>query len=208
LGFPVEVSGFANLDTIGVVYLKPKGIKGCCNVVRRILQRRRIFVEDCSRDKMMIPREILIEPFRPEDQAAVKALILAGLVEHWGRLDASKNPDLDDIASSYAGGTFLIARLAGQVIGTGALVSKDEKTGQIVRMSVAASQRRRGTGRLILENLLDCARRAGMTEVILETTSAWTSVIEFYKNGGFELTHHRGEDAYFRLGMEAGTASR
>jgi putative acetyltransferase len=157
--------------------------------------------------KVVNTGEIWIEPFLPEDQAAVKALILAGLVEHWGRLDASKNPDLDDIASSYAGGTFLVARQAGQVIGTGALVPKDENTGQIVRMSVAASQRRRGTGRLILENLLDCARRAGMREVILETTATWPEVIEFYKNAGFELTHYQGGDAYFRLGLEAGTTS-
>lgn len=157
--------------------------------------------------KVVITGEIWIEPFRPEDQAAVKALILAGLVEHWGKLDASKNPDLDDIASSYASGTFLVARQAGQVIGTGALVPRSENAGQIVRMSVAASHRRLGTGRLILENLLDCARRAGMTEVILETTAAWTSVIEFYKNASFELTHYQGQDAYFRLGLEAGTAS-
>jgi putative acetyltransferase len=151
--------------------------------------------------------EILIEPFQPEDQAAVKALVLAGLVEHWGRLDASKNPDLDDIASSYASGTFLIARLAGQVIGSGALVPISESTGQIVRMSVAASHRRLGTGSLILENLLDCARRAGMKEVILETTAVWMGVIEFYKSAGFEITHYQGEDAYLRLGLEAETAS-
>jgi GNAT superfamily N-acetyltransferase len=157
--------------------------------------------------KVVNTGEILIEPFQPEDQAAVKALILAGLVEHWGRLDVSKNPDLDNIASSYAGGTFLIARQAGQVIGTGALVPWSENTGQIVRMSVAASRRRLGTGRLILENLLVCARRAGMKEVILETAAAWTGVIEFYKNAGFELTHYQGDDAYFRLGLEAGTAS-
>jgi putative acetyltransferase len=157
--------------------------------------------------KVVNTGEIWIEPFRPEDQATVKALILAGLVEHWGQLDASKNPDLDDIASSYAGGTFLVARVAGRVIGSGALVPKDEYTGQIVRMSVAASHRRLGTGRLILENLLHCARRAGMTEVILETTATWTDVVEFYKNAGFELTHHQGGDAYFRLGLEAGTGS-
>jgi putative acetyltransferase len=157
--------------------------------------------------KVVNAGEIWIEAFRPEDQAAVKSLILAGLVEHWGRLDASKNPDLDDIASYYTSGTFLVARQAGQVIGTGALLPRSENTGQIVRMSVAASQRRRGTGRLILENLLDCARRAGMREVILETTAAWTGVIEFYKNAGFELTHYQGGDAYLRLGLEAGTAS-
>ncbi len=40
-----------------------------------------------------------------------KKLILAGLAEHWGELDLSKNPDLDDITSTYASGAFFVAWL-------------------------------------------------------------------------------------------------
>ena len=43
-----------------------------------------------------------IRRFRPADQDAVKALVVAGLGEHWGGVDATLNPDLDDIASHYA----------------------------------------------------------------------------------------------------------
>ncbi|MCP4415536.1 MAG: hypothetical protein GY805_02870, partial [Chloroflexi bacterium] len=46
-------------------------------------------------------RSIVIRPFHPQDQSATKQLILAGLVEHWGELDPSLNPDLNDIARSY-----------------------------------------------------------------------------------------------------------
>jgi hypothetical protein len=61
-----------------------------------------------------IAHAISIQPFQSEDQAEVKSLILAGLVEHWGRLDPSKNPDLEDIQSSYAGAVFLVARTQGR----------------------------------------------------------------------------------------------
>ena len=45
--------------------------------------------------------DIKILPFQQDDQEAVKELILAGLVEHWGFLDETKNSDLNDIAKSY-----------------------------------------------------------------------------------------------------------
>jgi len=34
--------------------------------------------------------EIDLFPFHPEDQVAVKQLVLAGLAEHWGEIDATK----------------------------------------------------------------------------------------------------------------------
>jgi putative acetyltransferase len=152
---------------------------------------------------------ILIEPFRAEDQAAVKKLILDGLVEHWGWLDESKNPDLVDIATHYAEAFFLVARLNDQVIGTGALVPMSEGTGEIVRMSVAATYRRQGLGRLILQHLLRHARREGMNRIILETTAAWTEVIAFYQRSGFELSYYEDGDAYFYLELlpETGPAN-
>ena len=42
-------------------------------------------------------QDVIILPFQPENQAEVKNLILAGLAEHWGMIDPSKNPDLNDI---------------------------------------------------------------------------------------------------------------
>ena len=115
---------------------------------------------------------ILIRPFRPEDQAAVQGLILDGLVEHWGFLDPTKNPDLDDIASTYADGTFLVAWQGDDLVGTGALVREADGVARIVRMSVATHLRRRGIGTLILERLCGEAQAAGYAQIVLETGSA------------------------------------
>lgn len=140
---------------------------------------------------------ITLAPFHPANQAAVKELILAGLVEHWGFLDAEKNPDLDDIAASYAEATFLVAWLNNQIVGTGALVMRLDGVGEIVRMSVAWNLRRQGIGRSILQALLDQARALGFRQVILETTAAWQEVVEFYQRNGFLVTHHQDGDIYF-----------
>jgi hypothetical protein len=69
--------------------------------------------------------EITLRLFRPEDQTAVKNLILAGLKEHWGTLDPTLNPDLNDIAQTYANATFLVAWEGDRIIGTGALVPRE-----------------------------------------------------------------------------------
>ena len=64
-----------------------------------------------------------IRPFQPSDQAIAKQLILEGLAEHWGTLDPTLNPDLNDIAQSYTEGNFIVALLDGHIIGTGRVAS-------------------------------------------------------------------------------------
>ena len=181
--------------------------------------------------------EITLHAFQPADQAAVKDLILADLAEHWGTLDPSKNPDLDDIAASYAavsyaaasnagasnagastagasnagasnagastaGAVFLVARNQDRIIGTGALVPRQNGVAEVVRMSVAADWRRQGIGRMILQAQVDHARQAGYQRIILETTETWQEVIAFYLRFGFRITHNKDGDMYFELDLE------
>ncbi|MFN8455234.1 MAG: GNAT family N-acetyltransferase [Anaerolineae bacterium] len=142
-----------------------------------------------------------ITPFQPPDQAAARALILAGLAEHWGYLDSSKNPDLADIHTAYAGAMFLVAWLDGRIVGTGALVPRSAEVAEIVRMSVAAEVRRQGIGRAILQQLCERARQLGFRRLILETTATWQEVIEFYQGFGFSITHLQDDDVYFSLDL-------
>ena len=148
---------------------------------------------------MNIP--ISLVPFHPFDQPAVKSLILAGLVDHWGQLDPTLNPDLNDIAVTYKGAYFLVAKQDGQVVGCGALVPHDANTAEIKRMSVAASLRRQGLGRRILASLCEEARARGFRRIILETTETWDEVIAFYLSFGFQVTHHQDGDVYFKLDL-------
>jgi GNAT superfamily N-acetyltransferase len=144
-------------------------------------------------------RDLTIIPFQSENQAEVKSLIQAGLVEHWGWLDPSKNPDLDDIGQTYRNALFLVAWHGNRIVGTGALVPRSTATAEIVRMSVSAEMRRKGVGSEILQRLREHAIAAGYQRLVLETTETWSEVIEFYEWLGFKLTHHLGGDAYFAL---------
>jgi GNAT superfamily N-acetyltransferase len=144
---------------------------------------------------------ITVHPFRPEDQAAAQALILAGLEEHWGYIDPTKNPDLDDIDSTYAHATFLVAWQGDVLIGTGALIRDGDGVARIVRMSVAKRARRQGVGTLILERLCERARALGYRQIVLETTSTWEDAIAFYERNGFRVTGSRDGDTHFVLDL-------
>lgn len=146
---------------------------------------------------------LVIRPFQPEDQEEVKTLILSGLVDHWGTLDPTKNPDLNNIARSYADAIFLVAWLDGRIVGTGALVPRVESTAEIVRMSVAADLRREGIGKRILLELIRQAKARGFSRIILETTATWAEVIAFYQSMGFRLTHLLNGDQYFEMDLTA-----
>lgn len=144
---------------------------------------------------------VFIRCFHPADQTAAQGLILAGLQEHWGQLDPTKNPDLDDIAATYADGVFLTAWRGGELVGTGALVPEAERIGRVVRMSVAAHLRRQGIGTLILQRLCEHARAAGYRRLVLETTANWRDAIAFYERRGFRPVESRAGDLHFEFDL-------
>jgi GNAT superfamily N-acetyltransferase len=155
--------------------------------------------------------DVRIRRLRPEDRAAARELVLTGLEERWGSLDLTMNPDLDDMASAYAGATFLVAeRGPGDgLVGTGALVYEAEGVDRIVRMSVAAGARRKGVGSRILNGLLESARGAGYRRVVLETTETWTNAIAFYERRGFREVGRRDGEVHLALDIEpAGISER
>ena len=142
-----------------------------------------------------------IRPFSPADQEAAKELVLAGMKEHWGWIDYSANPDLDDIAESYAEGQFACAWIGETIVGTGAIVPEPPDSVRIVRMSVSHAYRRAGIGSKILSYLLDVARLQGQQHAVLETTETWVEVIAFYLRRGFQETHRSNGGVHFVLDL-------
>jgi ribosomal protein S18 acetylase RimI-like enzyme len=142
---------------------------------------------------------MILRPLRPADQPAVKSLVLAGLEKHWGWIDPTRNPDLDDLNGNYPQAACLVAEQDGTLIGVGILVPRGNGTAEIVRMSVAAAARRQGVGRRILAGLLAAAAERGFSKIVLETTAAWLDAVGFYQANGFCPTHLLGGDQYFEL---------
>lgn len=142
----------------------------------------------------------LIRPFRPADQAAARRLILQGLGEHFGVVDETLNPDIDDIATSYIqqGHLFLIALAGDEIVGTGALIFEDGPAGQLVRVSVARDCRRLGLGRALVARLIAAGRDRGLTRLWMETNDDWAAAIGLYRSCGFTEYDHRDGNIYMR----------
>lgn len=139
--------------------------------------------EYCLNEKMVLR----IRPFEARDQETARRLILAGLGEHFGWIDETRNPDLDDIAANYVdrGSTFLVAEIDGKLVGTAALVTERKDTGRIVRMSVSQMYRRKGIGRVLVSHLLDVARQKGFVQIRVSTDNGWEDAIGLYGHCGF-----------------------
>ena len=144
---------------------------------------------------------IIIRPFEPQNQNAARQLILTGLGEHFGFIDETCNPDLDDIVANYIepGHTFIVAEIEAKLVGTGALITEREGTGRLVRMSVSREYRRKRIGRALVAYLLDIARQQGFTQVVVTTEPDWEDAIRLYKHCGFTEYKRNDVAVYFSL---------
>lgn len=139
---------------------------------------------------------VVIRPFAAADQAAARRLVLEGLGGHFGLIDETRNPDLDDIVVSYPapGALFVVAEVGGRLAGTGALVAEAPSGGRLVRMSVGTAFQRRGIGRSLVTYLVEEARRRGYPRLLVETNDDWDNAIGLYRACGFvEVGRWEGE---------------
>lgn len=155
---------------------------------------------------MGVGERVTLRPFQVDDQDAAKQLVLTGLGERWGWIDPALNPDLDDIATTYAAGYFLVGYLNNELVATGALLPEVDPahTGnvpamRVVRMSVRADLRGQGIGRRVLDALLAYARSQDCRLLVLETTSTWTDAVRFYTRYGFQFIAELDGETHMQL---------
>jgi GNAT superfamily N-acetyltransferase len=149
------------------------------------------------------PSSLLIRAFAPSDQAAARRLILEGLGEHFGAVDETRTPDIDDIAANYIdrGHLFLVADDALGLVGTAALVFEEGASAQVVRVSVALCWRRRGLARALVMRLIETGRARGLSRLWMETNDDWAPAIYLYRVCGFTPYDHRDGNIYMELAL-------
>jgi GNAT superfamily N-acetyltransferase len=131
--------------------------------------------------------ELCIRSLEAGDQEQACWLILQGLGEHFGSIDETFTPDLEDMVHHYllAGHLFVVACLGRDLVGTGALISHGQGISELVRISTRKDYRRRGIGRAVVSYLVDIARQRGDRLVIVKTGASWQDAIHLYQRLGF-----------------------
>lgn len=157
----------------------------------------------------MAASPVRLRPFAAADQDAVRRPILAGLGDRFGVVDASRNPDLDDIAAAYpAPGAFVVvAEVGAEIVGSGILIDEAAGVGRLVRMSVAGHHRRRGIGRALVAHLVERARERGHRRLLLETKADWFDAIRLYESCGFVAFDRKDGDLHLALDLRSAAAA-
>jgi len=93
-------------------------------------------------------------------------------------IEIDEHDELDDRETVHA-----IVRRGEKAIAAGRFYRRDAETAQIGRMAVLREARRSGTGRALLDGLLDEACRRGYRRARL---SAQTHAVAFYEKAGFD----------------------
>jgi ribosomal protein S18 acetylase RimI-like enzyme len=124
---------------------------------------------------------LIVRPFEPADENAVIELWRAcNLIVPW-------NDPARDIACKMKVNPelFLVAVEAERIVGT-VMVGYDGHRGWINYLGVAPDQRRRGIGRLLMQEAETRLRALGCPKINLQVRTSNTEVIEFYRRIGFK----------------------
>ena len=116
------------------------------------------------------------------------------------RFDAGFDPARSISADAHEltppAGVFVLARLAGQAIGCGALKAKPRRIGEVKRMWVAAEARGLGVGRRLLEALEREARKFGLRTLRLETNRSLVEAQALYRRSGYREVAPFNDEPY------------
>ena len=151
---------------------------------------------------------IRVRPFDSSDQKDARRIVLEGLGEHFGAVDESLNPDLNDIQSSFigAGNDFYVAEADGRIVGTAGLLFEFNRS-RIVRMSVEKHHRRNGIAKALLSRCIERSRQRSFPEIVAFTEPHWTDAVGFYRRSGFSQYGSDEVDIHLRLSLETPISS-
>ena len=136
----------------------------------------------------------------PADGAAARRCLGAYFRELGQRFEAGFDPARSISADAHEltppAGVFLVARLAGEPIGCGALKVKARRIGEVKRMWVDAAARGLGIGRRLLERLEAEARQLGLRRLRLETNRRLVEAQALYRRSGYREVAPFNDEPY------------
>jgi ribosomal protein S18 acetylase RimI-like enzyme len=136
---------------------------------------------------------VIVRDFRPADLPACRTLYFEGLVG--GKLAENDTAlDIGDIESVYMktpGSHFWVSTVGDEVVGMIGVQHHDAGVGEIRRLRVAASHRRRGIGSLLVEEALRFCQEKQYLKITLDTFLEREPAVRLFEKFGFRHDRSR-----------------
>jgi len=146
--------------------------------------------------KEMQSKAVEIIDFAPEHKGAFRKLNEEWLKKYFTVEEDDdrflRHPEEEIIAP---GGAIFFARLEGEIIGTAALLKRDDETYEIAKMAVTPSAQGKQAGRLLAEAAIAAAREKGAKKLILMTDNRLRAAVGLYRKLGFRAAPNESKAA-------------
>jgi ribosomal protein S18 acetylase RimI-like enzyme len=139
-----------------------------------------------------------IRPARPDEAAAVLAIVRAAFEKYVERIGREPYPMGVDYAEPIARGQCWVAGSDERIIGMLVLIEEDGYL-HLETIAVAPDAQGQGVGARLLAFAEDRACVAGLDEVRLYTNEKMTENLAFYARHGFRETHRSAEHGFRRV---------
>ncbi|HET8901207.1 MAG TPA: GNAT family N-acetyltransferase [Holophagaceae bacterium] len=161
--------------------------------------------------------ELSFRPIRPQDDAAMAAIIRAVMPEFGagGAGFAIHDAEVGAMSAAYAApgaAYFVVEDGRGRVLGGGGfakLEGGEEGVCELKKMYFLPQARGTGMGERLLRHCLEAARQAGYRTMYLETLTGMDAAIKLYAKVGFKplcapmgATGHHGCDRWYAMELE------
>ncbi len=142
-----------------------------------------------------------LSPARPEDAAAITAVVNAAYTPYIARIGTKPGPMLDDYAAVIADHIVHVARDGQTISGVVVLIEKPDGTILFDNIAVAPEAQGSGLGRRLMDFAEAEAARRGHDRLDLYTHEMMTENIEIYTRRGYVETDRRTERGFPRVYM-------
>lgn len=160
-------------------------ILGLLATVEQLLDRRDMYARIQARLSGRIAAAEIVE-YRPAYRKQFAHLNYEWLEEYLSVTESDRTVLSDPVKQIIEPGGFVFfARTGRSIVGTCALIRKDNKTFELARMAVSAKVRGRGIGRRLAEHAIAAARRHKARTIILDTSPKLAAAVSLYNSLGF-----------------------
>ena len=142
----------------------------------------------------------MLRTARPEDRAAVEAIVNAAYSVYVERIGKPPGPMLDDYGRLIGEGVVSLLEADGAIAGLIVLLPKSDHL-LLDNIAVHPDRQGRGLGRRLIAFAESEARRRGFVELRLYTHATMTENIALYTRLGFRQTGRGHEAGYDRVFM-------